>query len=246
MLDALEKSLWKHNVANKYEKRALLTIVNLVAGLSIFFFGYDQGVMGGVNTNRNYARLMKIGHFSTEDNIVVVDHELQQGGIVSHPLTLADNIQNADYSADRSLLPSWHSSWLPYRWLVWRQIWPHQDHVCFRLLDYLWCCLTMFCSKPRMDVLLYVTDTTTLPHTDKNLARILTGIGTGGLNAITPVWATETASHTSRGAFVSIEFTLNIFGVVVAYWLELWVFSNLPKGLSIRTNSDSQRHVEIL
>jgi MFS family permease len=51
-------------------------------------------------------------------------------------------------------------------------------------------------------------------------ARVFTGLGTGILNAITPVWATETASHTSRGAFVSIEFTLNIFGVVVAYWIE--------------------------
>nr|POE77826.1 sugar transporter stl1 [Quercus suber] len=51
-------------------------------------------------------------------------------------------------------------------------------------------------------------------------ARVFTGIGTGILNAVTPVWATETASHTSRGAFVSMEFTLNIFGVVVAYWLE--------------------------
>lgn len=52
------------------------------------------------------------------------------------------------------------------------------------------------------------------------LARIFNGIGTGILNAITPVWATETASHTSRGSFVAMEFTLNIFGVVVAYWLE--------------------------
>ena len=51
-------------------------------------------------------------------------------------------------------------------------------------------------------------------------ARTLNGIGTGILNAITPVWATETATHTSRGQFVAIEFTLNIFGVVVAYWLE--------------------------
>lgn len=32
-------------------------------------------------------------------------------------------------------------------------------------------------------------------------ARVFNGIGTGLLNAITPVWATETASHTSRGAF---------------------------------------------
>lgn len=53
------------------------------------------------------------------------------------------------------------------------------------------------------------------------LARVLTGIGTGILNAITPVWATETAAYTSRGQFIAAEFTLNIFGVVVAYWLEL-------------------------
>lgn len=52
------------------------------------------------------------------------------------------------------------------------------------------------------------------------LARVFNGIGTGILNAITPVWATETASHTSRGQFVAIEFTLNIFGVVAAYWIE--------------------------
>ena len=51
-------------------------------------------------------------------------------------------------------------------------------------------------------------------------ARVFNGIGTGVLNAITPVWATETAAHTSRGKFVSMEFTLNIFGVVVAYWIE--------------------------
>jgi len=55
-------------------------------------------------------------------------------------------------------------------------------------------------------------------------ARVLNGIGTGILNAITPVWATETASHTSRGQFVAMEFTLNIFGVVAAYWIELYAF----------------------
>jgi len=51
-------------------------------------------------------------------------------------------------------------------------------------------------------------------------ARLINGWGTGILNAVVPVWATETAEHTSRGQFVSIEFTLNILGVVVAYWLE--------------------------
>lgn len=50
-------------------------------------------------------------------------------------------------------------------------------------------------------------------------ARLINGIGTGHLNAIVPVWSAEVATHTSRGAFIALEFTLNIFGVVVAYWL---------------------------
>ena len=33
----------KHGLANKLQGRSLLIAVNLVAGLSIFFFGYDQG-----------------------------------------------------------------------------------------------------------------------------------------------------------------------------------------------------------
>ena len=57
-------------------------------------------------------------------------------------------------------------------------------------------------------------------HTWMIFARLINGWGTGILNAIVPVWATETADHTSRGQFIAIEFTLNIFGVVVAYWLE--------------------------
>lgn len=62
-------------------------------------------------------------------------------------------------------------------------------------------------------------------------ARFINGIGTGILNAIVPVWATETAEHTSRGQFIAIEFTLNIFGVVVAYWLSF--------GLSFIDNGES-------
>lgn len=35
----------RHGVANRLEKGSLLLAVNLVAGLSIFFFGYDQGTL---------------------------------------------------------------------------------------------------------------------------------------------------------------------------------------------------------
>ena len=72
-------------------------------------------------------------------------------------------------------------------------------------------------------------------------ARVLNGVGTGILNAITPVWATETASHTSRGQFVSIEFTLNIFGVVAAYWIELYASPPCP-ALTVRSDMISVAH----
>lgn len=51
------------------------------------------------------------------------------------------------------------------------------------------------------------------------VARVITGCGTGHLNAIVPVWSAETSGHLSRGFFIALEFTLNIAGVVVAYWL---------------------------
>lgn len=73
----------KHNAANKLYKSSLLNVVCLVAGLSIFFFGYDQGLMGGVNTTRNYAEIMGFGHWDEAKGIVVVDKPLLQGGIVS-------------------------------------------------------------------------------------------------------------------------------------------------------------------
>ena len=44
---------------------------------------YAQGVMGGVNTNRDYARLMDFGHWDETTQMVKVDRTLLQGGIVS-------------------------------------------------------------------------------------------------------------------------------------------------------------------
>ena len=82
-------ALSKYNVANRLEKRSLLIAVNAVAALSIFFFGYDQGVMGGVNANRNYAETMKFGHWDAQAGLVNVDHSLLQGGIVSVAVLLS-------------------------------------------------------------------------------------------------------------------------------------------------------------
>ncbi|KAK3721478.1 hypothetical protein LTR37_003034 [Vermiconidia calcicola] len=80
---AAPKYFQDRGVHHRLEKRSLLIAVNLVAGLSIFFFGYDQGVMGGVNTARHYAKTMGFGHYDEAEGLVVVDKPLLQGGIVA-------------------------------------------------------------------------------------------------------------------------------------------------------------------
>ncbi|GAB1739680.1 hypothetical protein NU219Hw_g4624t1 [Hortaea werneckii] len=186
----------RHGVANRLEKGSLLLAVNLVAGLSIFFFGYDQdrnakmqskiilGVMGGVNTTRDYAELMTFGHWT--GSIVHVDRPLLQGGIV------------AVYYLPGTLIGALWGGWLGDRY----------GRIFTIAFATLWAIVGAALQSSAMNADWMFC------------ARVFNGVGTGILNAITPVWATETASHTSRGAFVAMEFTLNILGVVVAYWLE--------------------------
>lgn len=71
------------NVANHFEKRKLLIAVNCVAGLSIFFFGYDQGMMGGVNNAKDYIDLMGFGHVDPVTQEPIITDSLLQGGIVA-------------------------------------------------------------------------------------------------------------------------------------------------------------------
>ncbi|KAK2021799.1 general substrate transporter [Colletotrichum zoysiae] len=178
--------LGKYNVANRLYKSSLLNTVCLVAGVSIFFFGYDQGLMGGVNTARDYAELMGFGHWDEEQRIVVVDKPLLQGGIV------------AVYYLPGTLVGCLVGGWFGDRYGRLKTI----------AVACIWSILTAALQSAAQNADWMFC------------ARVLNGIGTGMLNAITPVWATEIASHTSRGKFVAMEFTLNIFGVVVAYWLQ--------------------------
>jgi MFS family permease len=189
----LQGRLAKYNVANKLYKSSLLNTVCLVAGISIFFFGYDQGLMGGVNTSRHYAELMGFGHWDSETGIVKVDRPLLQGGIV------------AVYYLPGTLVGCLLGGWMGDKY----------GRVATIGMACVWSALTAALQSAAMN------------SNWMFCARVLNGIGTGVLNAITPVWATETAAHTSRGKFVAIEFTLNIFGVVVAYWLQFGL-SKMP------------------
>ncbi|KAG9562987.1 general substrate transporter, partial [Aureobasidium melanogenum] len=172
-------------IANVLYKKSLLNAIASAAALSIFFFGYDQGMMGGVNTSADYAQLMGFGHVDEATGRVVVDDSLLQGGIV------------AVYYLG-TLFGAFLGGWVGDRVGRIRTI----------ALGAIWAILgaALQCSAQN--------------HVWMICARTVNGIGTGVLNAIVPVWSTETADHTSRGQFIAIEFTLNIFGVAVAYWLE--------------------------
>lgn len=69
-------------VAAKLEQSKLLFAINSIAGLSIFFFGYDQGMMSGVNNAKDYIDLMGLGYVDEAGDPVITD-SLLQGGIVS-------------------------------------------------------------------------------------------------------------------------------------------------------------------
>ncbi|KAI1827404.1 general substrate transporter [Xylaria intraflava] len=172
------------NVANIYEKRALLIAVNCLAALSILFFGYDQGVMGGVNNAKDYIDLMKIG-FVDDTGTPVITNSLLQGGIVSvYYLGTLGGCLFGGWVGDRV------------------------GRIKAIAIGAAWAVFGASLQASAMSSNWMIG------------ARAVNGIGTGILNAVVPVWATETAEHTSRGQFIAIEFTLNIVGVVVAYWLE--------------------------
>ncbi|EGO20303.1 hypothetical protein SERLADRAFT_358187 [Serpula lacrymans var. lacrymans S7.9] len=165
------------------EGKRLYYTINLVAGLAIFFFGYDQGMMGGVNTSPDYVKTMGLGYSTYEGPsqgyVVTITNPTRQGGIVSiyYFGTLIGCLMGG-VIGDRYGAGS-----------IWVLIGA-----------------ALQCSSQNLAWML--------------CARVINGIGTGHLNAIVPVWSAEVATHTSRGAFIAMEFTLNIFGVVVAYWLE--------------------------
>ncbi|KAI9263052.1 general substrate transporter [Sporodiniella umbellata] len=161
------------NVYQHFTGEQLVLMINLAAGLSIFFFGYDQGVMGGVNVSPDYIRVMGL-----ESN------EALLGGVV------------AVYYAG-TLIGALMGGWIGDR------IGRIKTVVLGAMIGIFGACLQTSAQNIAWMI----------------CSRIITGVGTGHLNAIVPVWSAETSHHTSRGKMIAMEFTLNIFGVVVAYWL---------------------------
>jgi MFS family permease len=188
-------------VASKLQKRSLLIAVNGLAGMSIFFFGYDpavtpgneaqanltfsydQGLMGGVNQSTDYIYRMGLGHIGPDGSPIITE-TLLQGGIMAifYLGTLVGCLAGGSFGDKYGRIGT---VGLGAAWAIFGAA------------------LQSSAMNPSWML----------------GSRFVNGIGTGILNGIVPAWASELADHTSRGTFIAMEFTLNIFGVVVAYWL---------------------------
>jgi hypothetical protein len=74
-------TLWK-----RLSPRRLNIVIQVFSLIAIFFEGYDQGVMGGVNASPDYVTEVDLG---LPDG--TVKNVTKQGGIVSVVWSIADN-----------------------------------------------------------------------------------------------------------------------------------------------------------
>ncbi|KAL9576336.1 MAG: hypothetical protein Q9212_007186, partial [Teloschistes hypoglaucus] len=66
-------------------------------------------------------------------------------------------------------------------------------------------------------------------------ARVIAGVGVGAIDCVIPVWSAEVSSHSARGAFLAIEFFMNIGGLALAYWIEYFAYLDPNKEMAWRT-----------
>lgn len=183
----------------------LVYAINFVCGVSIFFFGFDQGAFSMINNTPDYVQVMKIGYANPPDDqksvwSVTITNTTKEGGIVS--VYYLGTLIGA-------LLGGWLGDKLGRINCI----------NCVRI-GCVWALVgaALQCSAQNANWMI--------------CSRVINGIGTGHLNAIVPVWSAETSSFSSRGFFIAMEFTLNIFGVAVAYWME-YGLSYINKGDSV-------------
>lgn len=61
------------------------------------------------------------------------------------------------------------------------------------------------------------------------LGRLVMGLGVGGIDAVIPVYSSELSSDGARGRALAQEFQMNIFGLLMAYGINLGITRGLGK-----------------
>lgn len=159
--------------------------------IAIFFEGYDQGVMGGVNASPNYLTVVGIGR--PDGTVTNTTH---QGGIVSiYYLGAIFGAFAGGWAADRI---------------------GRINGLFFAAIFAMIGGALQSATQSSNFIL---------------VARVVTGLGTGALTGITPVYTSEIATASHRGGFLGYVFIANYLGIAIAYWLNF--------GLSFVNNGSS-------
>ncbi|PSS25614.1 hypothetical protein M430DRAFT_96397 [Amorphotheca resinae ATCC 22711] len=167
-------TLWK-----RLSARNLAILIQSFSLISIFFEGYDQGVMGGVNSSWDYINEVGIGSDG------VVTNTTHQGGIVSIYYLGA-------------IVGAFAGGWLADR---------------IGRINGLFCAALFALIGGALQAAAQSSDFMLV-------ARVVTGLGTGALTSITPVYISEISSAGHRGGFLGYVFIANYLGISVAYWLD--------------------------
>ncbi|KAI0476302.1 general substrate transporter [Xylariaceae sp. FL0804] len=176
-------------------KKAEIVIFSSTA---IALYGYDQGMMSLINTNRSYLRTMAIA----EDSALV-------GIIVSvYYLGCAVGAVFASWWADRG----------------------------GRKPSILACLVTTMVGNLLMFVAGLSPGGGGSDHTWGGAAlalmlagRVVLGLGVGGIDAAIPVYSAELSKDGARGRALAQEFQMNIFGLLMAFAINLGVTLALGK-----------------
>ncbi|KAG2358946.1 general substrate transporter [Suillus spraguei] len=168
---------------------------NLLAGLAVLFYGYDQGVMSQVNLNEDYLKLM--GIYPTTGN--------------SRNLAALGGIVSVYYGG--SLMGA----------LLGGSIADRSGRITAIILGVV------------ISIIGAIFQASAMSITWMCCARVVTGLGVGAIDAVIPVWSSEVSPHQARGSFLAIEFFLNISGLSLAYWIEIFASMNHDQVMAWRT-----------
>ncbi|KAI0856020.1 general substrate transporter [Xylaria cubensis] len=167
----------------------------IFSSTAIALYGYDQGMMSLINTNRSYLRTMAISHDSPIVGIIVSVYYL--GCTIGAVL--------ASYWADKKGRKPSISA----------------------------CLITSIVGN----LLMFIAGMSPNGSSSWNGAaiasmiagRVILGLGVGGIDATIPVYSSELTKDKSRGRALAQEFQMNIFGLLMAFAINLGVTIGLGK-----------------
>ncbi|KAI1263483.1 general substrate transporter [Xylariaceae sp. FL1019] len=167
----------------------------IFSSTAIALYGYDQGMMSLINTNRSYLRTMQLDATSPVIGIIVSVYYLG--------------------CAIGAVVASW---------------WADKKG---RKPSILLCLITTMVGN----LLMFVAGMTPggsdpwggASIVFMTLGRVVLGLGVGGIDAAIPVYSSELTKDHSRGRALAQEFQMNIFGLLMAFALNVGVTIALGK-----------------